>query len=59
MYARRNIMTEEIKKLKDELKEWKSQEVQERFKQVDSMLPTVVIKELERKIKCLKRGEDI
>jgi hypothetical protein len=52
-------MTEEIKKLKNELKEWKSPEVRERFKQVDSMLPTVKIKELEQKIKRLKRGEDI
>jgi hypothetical protein len=52
-------MTEEIKKLKNELKEWKSQEVQARFKQVDSMLPIVVIKELEQKIKRLKRDEDI
>ena len=52
-------MTEEIKKLKNELKEWKSAEVRERFKQVDSMLPTVKIKELEQKIKRLKRGEDI
>lgn len=52
-------MTEEIKQLKKELKEWKSREVRERFEKVDSMLPTVVIKELELKIKRLKNGEDI
>lgn len=52
-------MTEEIKKLKSELKEWQSQEVQERFKRVNSLLPIVIIKELKYKILRLKRGEDI
>ncbi len=54
-----NTMTEEIKKLKSELKEWQSQEVQERFKRVNSLLPIVIIKELKYKILRLKRGEDI
>ncbi len=52
-------MTDEIKRLKKELKEWKSQEVKERFERVNSQLHIVVIKDLELKIKRLKRGEDI
>jgi hypothetical protein len=52
-------MTDEIKRLKKELKEWKSQEVKERFEAVNSHLHIVTINELERKIKRLKRGEDI
>ncbi len=52
-------MTEEIKRLKKELKDWKSQEVKERFERVNSPLHIVTIKELEQKIKRLKRGEDI
>jgi len=52
-------MTDEIKILKKELKEWKSQEVKERFERVDSQLHLVTIKEIEYKIKRLKRGEDI
>jgi hypothetical protein len=52
-------MTDEIKKLKKELKEWKSQEVKERFERVNSQLHIVTINELEHKIKRLKRGEDI
>lgn len=51
--------TEEIKRLKQELKEWKSQEVRERFESVNSMAHIVAIKRLEQKIKALKRGEDI
>jgi hypothetical protein len=54
-----NTMTEEIKRLKKELKEWKSQEVKERFERVNSQLHLVTINELEHKIKRLKRGEDI
>lgn len=52
-------MTDEIKRLKKELKEWKSQEVKERFERVNSQLHLVTINELEHKIKRLKRGEDI
>ena len=52
-------MTDETKKLKKELKEWKSQEVKERFERVNSQLHIVTINELEHKIKRLKRGEDI
>jgi len=52
-------MTYEIKRLKKELKEWKSQEVKERFKRVNSQLHLVAINEIEHKIKRLKRGEDI
>lgn len=55
----REINTEEIKRLKQELKEWKSQEVRERFESVNSMAHIVAIKRLEQKIKALKRGEDI
>lgn len=51
--------TLEIKKLRKELKSWKSAEVQERFKAVGSLLPEVVISEINCKIKRLKRGEDI
>lgn len=51
--------TEEIKKLKQELKEWKSQEVRERFESVSSMAHIAVIQDLEYKIKRLKRGEDV
>ena len=52
-------MTDEIKRLKKELKEWKSQEVKERFERVNSTLHLVTINQLEHKIKRLKRGEDI
>jgi hypothetical protein len=52
-------MTEEIKRLRKELKEWKSQEVKERFERVNSQLHIVTINELQYKIKRLKRGEDI
>jgi hypothetical protein len=52
-------MTDEIKRLKKELKEWKSQEVTERFERVNSQLHIVTINELQNKIKRLKRGEDI
>ncbi len=52
-------MTSEIKNLKKELKEWKSQEVKERFERVNSTLHIVKIKEIEYRIKRLKRGEDI
>ncbi len=52
-------MTDEIKRLKKELKEWKSQEVKERFERVNSQLHLVTINQLEHKIKRLKRGEDI
>ena len=52
-------MTDEIKRLEKELKEWKSQEVKERFERVNSQLYLVTINELEQKIKRLKRGEDI
>lgn len=52
-------MTDEIKRLEKELKEWKSQEVKERFERVNSQLHLVAINELGHKIKKLKRGEDI
>ena len=52
-------MTDEIKRLKKQLKEWKSQEVKEWFERVNSTLHLVTINELEHKIKRLKRGEDI
>jgi hypothetical protein len=52
-------MTPELKKLKQELKEWQATEVKERFERINSELHTVVIKELQLKIKRLKRGEDI
>lgn len=52
-------MTDEIKRLKKELKEWKSQEVKKRFERVNSQLYIDTIYELQRKIKRLKRGEDI
>jgi hypothetical protein len=52
-------MSEEIKRLKKELKEWKSQEVKRRFESVNSRLHVVRIKELSLKIKRLKKGEDI
>lgn len=51
--------TVEIKKLKEELKSWKSQEVRERFESVGSISHIVAIQDLEYKIKRLKRGEDI
>ena len=46
-------------RLKNELKEWESQEVKERFERVNSQLHIVTINELKCKIKRLKRGEDI
>jgi transposase len=52
-------MEAEIKRLKKELKEWKSQEVKERFEIVNSQIHIVTINELEIKIKRFKRGEDI
>ena len=52
-------MKDEIKRLKKDLKEWKSQEVKERFERVNSQLHLVTINEIEHKIKRLKRGEDI
>ena len=52
-------MTDEINRLKKELKKWKSKEVKERFERVNSLLHIVAIKDLELKIKRLKRGEDI
>lgn len=52
-------MTDEIKRLKEELKEWKSKEVKERFESVNSQLHIVTIKELQHKINRLKRGDDI
>lgn len=58
-FTNQDKMTDEIKKLKKELKEWKSQEVKERFERVNSQLHLVTINELEHKIKRLKRGEDI
>lgn len=47
--------TEEIKRLKKELKVWKSQEVKERFERVNSQLHIVTINELQHKIKRLKQ----
>jgi len=58
-FHKKKKMTDEIKRLKKELKEWKSQEVKERFERVNSQLYLVTINELEHKIKRLKRGEDI
>ena len=52
-------MTEEIKRLKQEIKEWKSKEVKERFERVNSQLHIITINELQHKIKRLKRGEDV
>lgn len=49
----------ELQQLKKELRDWKSQEVRERFESVGSMRHIVVIKDLELKIKRLKKGEDI
>ncbi len=54
-----SIKTEEIKRLKKELKEWKAQDVKERFESVNSMLHIIKINEIEIKIKRLRRGEDI
>lgn len=59
LFTNQIIMTDEIKRLKKELKDWKSQEVKERFERVNSQLYLVTINELEQKIKRLKRGEDI
>jgi hypothetical protein len=59
LFANQIKMTDEIKRMKKELKEWKSQEVKERFERVNSQLHIVTINELEHKIKRLKRGEDI
>ena len=52
-------MTEEIKRFKKEVKEWKSQEVKERFERVNYQLYIITINQLQHKIKRLKRGEDI
>jgi hypothetical protein len=52
-------MSDEIKRLKKELKEWKSHGVKERFERVNSQLHLVAINELQHKIKRLKLGEDI
>jgi hypothetical protein len=52
-------MTDEIKRLKKELKEWQSKEVQERFERANSLMHKVYIKELKYKISRLKHGEDI
>lgn len=49
----------EIQRLKQDLKEWKSNKVRERFEAVNSCLHLVAIKDLEYKIKRLRRGEDI
>lgn len=52
--------TPEIKRLKQELKELESNEVKQRFEKDKSLvLHNVYIKELQMKIKRLKRGEDI
>ena len=59
LFTKIDKMTDEIKRLKKELKEWKSREVKERFERVNSQLHLVTINELEHKIKRLKRGEDI
>ncbi len=53
------IMTSEIKRLKKELKEWKSKEVRDRFEKINSQLHIVNINELEHKIKQLKSGNNI
>lgn len=50
---------EEIKRLKQELNEWQSCEVKERFERVNSLLHIVKTKELKWKINQLKKGEDI
>ena len=52
-------MTEEIKRLKQKIKEWKSQEVKERFERVNSQLHIITINKLQHKIERLKRGEDV
>jgi len=49
----------EVDKLKEELKSWKSQEVVNRFENVGSSLHLIMVDELKLKIKRLKRGEDI
>jgi hypothetical protein len=54
-----NNMKKEIKKLKQEVKEWQSQEVKQRFESVDSQLHIITIENLKHKIKKLKIGEDI
>ena len=43
-------MTDEIKRLKKELKEWKSQEVKERFERVNSQLHLVTINKKKKNI---------
>lgn len=45
---------ENIKQLRKKLREWKSQEVRERFEQVGSTLHLTVISELKCKINQLK-----
>ena len=57
-FTNQDKMTDEIKKLKKELKEWKSQEIKERFERVNSQLHLVTINELEHKIKRLMRDEE-
>jgi len=52
-------MSDELRKLKKELKKWQSNEVKERFERVNSHLHVVAIKDLKYKIKQLNRGEDI
>jgi tripartite-type tricarboxylate transporter receptor subunit TctC len=59
LLTNKNIMTEEIKRLKQEIKKWKSKEVKERFERVNSQLHITTINELQHKIKRLKRGENI
>jgi len=59
LFANQIKMTDEIKRLKKELKEWKSHGVKERFERVNSQLHLVAINELQHKIKRLKLGEDI
>jgi hypothetical protein len=52
--------TPEIKRLKQELIELKSNEVKQRFeKDNDLVLHSIYIKDLKCKIQRLKRGEDI
>jgi hypothetical protein len=48
-----------LQTLKKELKEWKSQEVKERFEKIYSQLHLITISELQYKIKILKSGQDI
>jgi hypothetical protein len=48
-------MTLEITKLKQELKEWRSKEVKQRFESVDSLLHIITIENLKHKIKLLKK----